>query len=682
MGSFLAVTPHFGKRPWARLVAATMLLLPIAAGCGEKEGGGASVKDRFAGQAEAEKKLAKRDAALAQEEAEKKAAAKSADDEATEAARKPPPPPNQAPAAKPKEGPAAAEPVKSGSEIALAAVPPAIADWKEKDYFAARLAHDPRLLPALQRLAKNSVGDDSAVRIFAALLVPQATAAVPQAAPGHGADATNRSAPLLEAAVAGLAMNQTPGARQVLIPLLSGLYPTDDDAAGTFAVLKALAEHPSEENDDLLLRVLTSAEQLRPAGRGTVTAEALQAKAIALLGPAGSGLRMKIARLLVQPETPPALRNPLVSLLREKSPLNFEAQVCLDQNGVLPGEASGPVEKGLAGYSSDAFALLTGLSGVAAAEQDGKWTSKVAGQLWSQEFVASLTARLPRVESLREAAPLMLLASTLPNDTVRSALYRTLTKHWEDGPAALGAAGVEAHAWCEPGFPVLVKLVYRRSFPDRNTNEVQFIRVRQLAGERALALSRYTAWMQAGRVIANRFATLPSRPGPAVHGTASSSELPVKIDAPQDVIAEYHLDWPSAMRDTLLGLRLDPLSVHYVRIEEKAQPSKVVAHYRRELKLGERVKVPERGKTASQSSLGAEVSERSKGTEVHESAARVWFDHLSVGSTPDRARSLDIVIRPANPDAPMMRDQERKMIVEILAIEINDPTRGREVGQN
>ena len=138
------------------------------------------------------------------------------------------------------------------------------------------------------------------------------------------------------------------------------------------------------------------------------------------------------------------------------------------------------------------------------------------------------------------------------------------------------------------------------------------------------------------------------------------------LDAPQDVMAEYHLDWPSAMRDTLLGLRLDPLGVHYVKIEEKARPSKVFAHYKQQLGMGDRTKLREMGKS----------------TEVHESAARIWIDNLAVGSTPDRVRSLDIVIRPANPDLPMMHDQERKMIVEILAIEINDPTRGREVGQN
>jgi hypothetical protein len=368
---------------------------------------------------------------------------------------------------------------------------------------------------------------------------------------------------------------------------------------------------------------------------------------------------MKIARWLVQPESPPALRESLVALFRDRSPQNFDAQVCLDQNGALSGEASGLIEKGLAGDSSDAFGLLAGLPAAAAVQHDAKWAGKVAGQLWSQEFAAGLAARLPRVESVRGASPLMLLASSLPNDTARSALYQAMSKHWEDGPAALNAAGGEVRAWCEPGFPVLVKLFYRRSFPTPKTAEVQFVRTRLLAGERTLAVKRYEAWLQAGQAIANRFAALPSRPGAAVHGDASALELPVKIDAPQDVLTEYHLDWQSAMRDTLLGLRLDPLSVHYVRIEEKNRPSKIVAHYKRELRMGDRVKFPERGKE----------------TEAHESAARVWFDRLSVGSTPDRMRSLDIVIRPANPDLPMMHDQERKMIVEILAIEINDPSR-------
>lgn len=659
------------------LAFAVVLAAMIASGCGETEteqkfsdyrGGGkgaepwgGKTKEQFlkdlktSQQADAKATAVSKKTADERKkiDAEARAEAKRLADEQKRAAAA------SAPAPAPTTRPAAPNAPTSASPAPLPAVPAAIADWKMSDYFTARLAGDPRLLPAVQRLAKDSVGDDSAVRIFAALLVPQPILAVPQAAAGKVPDAKNRSAPLLEAAAAGLAMNQTPGARQILSLLLSGLYATDDDAGGAFAVL-SVVEHPSDENDDLVLRVLTSAEQLRPAGRGALTAEALRAKAIALLGPAaGSGLRMKIARWLVQPEAPPALRNPLVALLRDPSPANLEAQVCLDQNGVLPAEASGPIEKGLAGYGSDAFGLLTGSSTVAAAQHDSKWACKVAGQLWSQEFAASLAARLPRIESLRGASPLMLLAATVPNDTVRSALYQTLGKHWEDGPAALDAAGGEVHAWCEPGFAVLVKLFYRRSFPDRNTGDVQFIRTRLLAGERTLAASRYAAWMQADRAIASRLGGLPSRSGPVVHGAASSSELPVKLDAPQDVMLEYHLDWPSAMRDTLLGLRLDPLSVHYVKIEERARPSKVVAHYKRELKLGDRVKFPERGKD----------------TEVRESAASVWFDNLSVGSTPDRVRSLDIVIRPANPDLPMMHDQERKMIVEILTIEINDPSR-------
>jgi hypothetical protein len=661
-----------------RLLLAGVLVALLAPGCGQTEteqkfsdyrGGGkgnepwgGKTKEQYLKEQKAASEAGAKGAAAAKKEAEerkkadaeKKAEAKRLEDEQKRAAAAARPS-----ATAPATVAAPATPVPSSHVPAsaapalLPALPAAIADWKMNDYFAARLAGDPRLLPAVQRLAKDSVGDDSAVRIFAALLVPQATA-------GNGPDAKNRSAPLLEAATAGLAMNQTPGARQVLILLLSGLYPTDDDAAGAFAAIKALAEHPSDENDDLLLRVLISAEQFRPAGRGTVAADALRAKAVALLGPAaGSGLRMKIARWLVQPDSPPALRGPLVSLLREASPVNFAAQVCLEQNGVLPGEACGPIEKGLAGASSDAFGLLAGLSTAAAAERDPKWAGTVAGQLWSQGFAAGLTARLPQIESIRGTSPLMLLASTVPNDAVRGALYQALGKHWEDDPAALAAAAGDLHTWYEPGFTVLVKLYYRRSFPTPDTGEVQLVRTRQLAGERTMAAKRYAAWMQNGLAIMNRLAALPGATGPVIHGATSASEMPVTVDSPRDVVLEYHLDWPSAMRDTLLGLRLDPLSVHYVKIEEKARPSKIVAHYKRSLKLGDRVKFPEKGKQ----------------TEVHDSAARLWFDHLSVGSTPDRTRSLDIIIRAANPELPMMHDQERKMIVEILSIEINDPSR-------
>ena len=143
-----------------------------------------------------------------------------------------------------------------------------------------------------------------------------------------------------------------------------------------------------------------------------------------------------------------------------------------------------------------------------------------------------------------------------------------------------------------------------------------------------------------------RFAPRARQPSArATRGNGSSrSSLPLQVDAPGDVVAEHHLDWASAMRDTLLGIHLDPLSVQYVKIEERARPSKIVLFYRRQLNFGDQL-------------IGTNGP---KGFEMRRDGQTVWFDGVTVGTTPDRARSLDVVIRPANPDLPAMHDEERQ----------------------
>ncbi len=555
----------------------------------------------------------------------------------------------------------------SGLEIAMAALPPAIADWKEKDYFTARLFRDPRLVPAVERLAKDSVGDETAVRVFSGLLVPQGTADPPKGKPG----ANSTVSPLMQAAARALAMNQTPAARQMLTLLLSGLYATDDDQAGAFAALQGLIEHPPPENDDLLLRVLVSPEQLRPSGRGQVTAAALRDQAISLLAAGGNNaFRAKLAAHLARQETPADLRAKLLPLLRDPSPANFDAQAVLYRGSGLPADFLAQAENAFAASSSDALDLLAGTPRAAALKFDSASALRTSAQLWSEDFLSSLTQRLKQVETFRDGSPTLLLASTVPNDMVRAVLYESLERNWEDGPADLAKAGLGSRVLSEPGFGVLVKLLYRRELSGTdNVAQGQPARVRLLVGQHVMAAQRYLGWMQSvqqqwtARFAPKGAATIGSR----TRGNGSSrSSLPLQVDAPGDVVAEHYLDWASAMRDTLLGIHLDPLSVQYVKIEERARPSKIVLFYRRQLNFGDQL-------------IGTNGP---KGFEMRRDGQTVWFDGVTVGTTPDRARSLDVVIRPANPDLPAMHDEERRMIVEILAVEINDPARPREARQD
>jgi hypothetical protein len=464
-------------------------------------------------------------------------------------------------------------------------------------------------------------------------------------------------------------MNQTPAARQILTLLLSGLYATEDDRTSAMTVIEGLAQHPSPENDELLFRVLVTPEQLRPAGRGEVTAAELRDKAIAVLAAGGdSAFRVKLAAYLAKEGVTNESRAKLLPLLRDSSPANLEAQAVLYRGGHAPADFLAQAEKGFAVSSSDALDLLASTPRARSLKVDAAWAPRAAAQIWSREFLASLIQRLRQAETFRGGSPPVLLASTTPNDVVRAALYESLRRNWEEGPSGLLAAGLGTRVLSEPGFAVLVKLLYRREASGLNgLSEGQPAKARTLMAKRVLAAKRYADWIRPlEKQLTSRLSQGGAQGGAGDGDQRTDANLPVQIDSPRDVMVRYDLDWQPAMRDTLVGIPLDPLAVHYVKIEERAHPSRVVLFYRRQLRFGDQLK----------------TNNGPKGFEVHQSAQEIWFDGATIGSTPDRARSLDVIIRPANPDLPAMHDEERKMIVEILAIEINDPARGRELGSN
>ena len=67
---------------------------------------------------------------------------------------------------------------------------------------------------------------------------------------------------------------------------------------------------------------------------------------------------------------------------------------------------------------------------------------------------------------------------------------------------------------------------------------------------------------------------------------ALAEKRPVLVP-PNDVqiLAEYHLEWPAdlADKDKLSGVSLDPMAIHYVRFQGKSTVNKVMAFYRRQL---------------------------------------------------------------------------------------------------
>ena len=61
------------------------------------------------------------------------------------------------------------------------------------------------------------------------------------------------------------------------------------------------------------------------------------------------------------------------------------------------------------------------------------------------------------------------------------------------------------------------------------------------------------------------------------------ADFPIKLPASAGVVASRRAEWPQGLPAALAELRLPPLWVHYVRIERKARPDKVLAYFRRQL---------------------------------------------------------------------------------------------------
>ena len=88
---------------------------------------------------------------------------------------------------------------------------------------------------------------------------------------------------------------------------------------------------------------------------------------------------------------------------------------------------------------------------------------RLASELWGAEMAKLVQSRLARVSSLENDAPFVLLASTLPLDSTRTALQTTLRDRWNDGPDGLETAGLFDQVISDPGFLVLVKSLKREA---------------------------------------------------------------------------------------------------------------------------------------------------------------------------------------------------------------------------
>jgi len=327
--------------------------------------------------------------------------------------------------------------------------------------------------------------------------------------------------------------------------------------------------------------------------------------------------------------------------------------------------------------------------------------------------VATVEGRLGQVQSLEAQAPLLMLAGTFPVDSTRSAVWKILHDRSTDGPAQLESAGLSTSLITDPGLLLTIKTLPRRaeaepgSFPGTapdgsyraptvpprgnprqpgysTQSENRFRpRPRPKPGEtgsatEAVATAKQAVekrmqaerdWMKTSEGLVRGWcerlnAAGAARAGAAGGKTASpggadpNANLPVKLHPQANVVSEYHLNWPGDLGSKLSGIAPGQMEVHYLRITDKADPTKRLGFYRRQLQL--------------------------RATDVHAIQNGVWMDRvLLVPKTAEQGpidktgwkRSVDILITMVQATPELARGEETELVIQILTIEMKAPAK-------
>jgi len=245
--------------------------------------------------------------------------------------------------------------------------------------------------------------------------------------------------------------------------------------------------------------------------------------------------------------------------------------------------------------------------------QNPELAYRVGKQLWSDQTVALVNTRLEGVQSLRDGAAEILMAGTVPTDAIRAKLYETLRAKWEEGSKSLESAGLGGAVITDPGFLTVLKSLPRKDQKPETVTALQRSR-RDGASKGARGGSSTTPspgrptagpsgpgqpgagqqsgqtpdfqWMDAcellTRAMCEQFAAA-AKDAAAKGVTVAESTRPVEIPPSANVTAEYHLDWPKGLSQPggLAGVSPDPMTIHYIRMEQKSSPTKIFGYFRR-----------------------------------------------------------------------------------------------------
>jgi len=343
---------------------------------------------------------------------------------------------------------------------------------------------------------------------------------------------------------------------------------------------------------------------------------------------------------------------------------------------------------------------------------DPKVIYPLAKKLWDSKTVDNVLARVQKIESLEPQSATLGLARTMPLDQVRAGVYQLLRSRFEDGPNPLvggdesgggrsgghrsggresvgggyglggggislegsgGRAGGEdgsTNTFWDPGFLVVVKMLPREDKPRRSAGRSRTTRSQPPRGALSMehegmeeaetpTTTPAEQWLKASENLLVQLCQQCSKAAEAQPGDLTASgKIPVKPHRGAEIVARYDLKWPDDVATKLGDFKLDPIEVHYVRIEETAQFSRLVKYYRRAVRT--------RDRTVGQNDA--------------------WLDSVRDSATPGCKRSCDVLITrtggggaPGGSGATRTRQKEpsEPLVVQILTIEMKDPTGGQ-----
>jgi hypothetical protein len=131
--------------------------------------------------------------------------------------------------------------------------------------------------------------------------------------------------------------------------------------------------------------------------------------------------------------------------------------------------------------------------------------------------------------------------------------------------------------------------------------------------------------------------------------------MPIGFFAGETISKEYHQRWPQDLATNLgnSAPTADPMSVDYVRLEEKGQTSKTLTHYDGVIKALKGSK--------------AKISRR-------KIENGVWLDAVQKDETTHRTRSIDVfVTKEQSDDDSAKKTGDAQITVQILLVEIDTP---------